>query len=118
MKKFFWIIAAGALITLAACSMKVANASRRGPGTDPLIFRVHFVGTEQLLAAPESAKLKEVFDLKSSAALRNEALTRFALLPSFWFGDILPKGASTQTNVFRPLLEDLLMRECYIDCTA
>src|SRR5256885_2227391 len=100
MKKFFWIIAAGAIITLAACSMKVASSSRR-PGTDALIFRVHFVGAEQLFAAPESANLKEAFDFKSSAALRDEVLTRFALLPSFWLGDILPKGAATQTNLFR-----------------
>src|ERR1041385_991281 len=118
MKKFLWAIAAGALLALAACSMKVASSSRRGANGDSLIFRVHFVGSEQLVAAPESTKLKEIFDLKSSAALREEALTRFALLPSFWLGDILSKGAPTQTNLFRPLLEDLLAHECYVDCTA
>ena len=111
-------MAAGALLALAACSMKVGSASRRGPGTDPLILRVHFIGAEQLMAAPESAKLKELWGLNTSAALREEALTRFALLPSFWLGDILPKGAAAQTNLFRPLFEDLLARECYLDCTA
>lgn len=118
MKKVLWMVAAGALLALAACSMKVASASRRGAGGNPLIFRVHSVGAEQLFAAPEAAKLAELRGLKSSAALREEVLTRFALLPSFWLGDSLPKGAASQTNLFRPLLDDLLTHECYLDCVA
>ncbi len=112
------MVGAGVLVALTACNVKLASSSRRGANTDSLILRAHFVGTEQLFAAPESAAFKEIWNVKSTAALRQEALTRFALLPSFWLGDALPKGASTHTNLFRPLLEDMLVRECYIECTA
>ena len=103
MKKLFWV---GALIVLAgftACSLKVASAGRRGAA--PLIVRAHFLGTEQLFAAPEAAKLREIWSAKSAADLRAETLTRVALLPSFWLGDTLAAGSPNQTNLFRPLLD-------------
>ncbi len=118
MKKVLWIFAVGALVGLTACSIKVASGARRAPNADPLILRAHFVGTEQLFAAPESAKLKELWNLKSSDGLRAEMLNRLALLPSFWLGDSLGRGMPTLTNLFRPLLDDVLARECYLDCTA
>ena len=118
MKKVLWTFAVGALVALAACSVKVASGARRAPNADPLILRAHFVGTEQIFAAPESAKLKELWTLKSSAVLREEMLTRLAVLPSFWLGENIGLGTPTLTNLFRPLLEDMLARECYFDCTA
>ncbi|HTD68715.1 MAG TPA: hypothetical protein VK846_19515, partial [Candidatus Limnocylindria bacterium] len=107
-----------ALVVLVACSMKTGNASRRAGNLDPLILRAHFIGTEQLFAAPDSRHLKELGVLKSAAALREQLAARFAILPSFWLGDILPQNAPAQTNLFRPLIEDLLARESYLDCTA
>jgi hypothetical protein len=62
--------------------------------------------------------MKEAWNVKTAVALRREALDRFALLPSFWLGENLPQSARTQTNLFRPLLEDVLARECYLECTA
>ncbi len=118
MKKVLWILAGAATVILAACNVKVASSSRRNTSTDPLILRAHFIGTEQLFAAPQSSKMKEAWNVKTAAALRREALDKFALLPSFWLGENLPKGASTQTNLFRPLLEDVLALESYIECTA
>lgn len=105
------------LAALTACSVKVASSSRRA-GTDPLILRAHFIGSEQLFAAPDAAKLKEAWTRPSAAALRDELLTRTALLPSFWLGETLPKGAPAQAGLFRPLLEDALAHETYLDCTA
>ena len=118
MKKHLWMLAAVALVVLTACNVKVASSSRRNADTDPLILRAHFIGTEQLFAAPESAKLKEIWNIKSTAALREEALTHFALLPSFWLGENLGQGAAPQTNLFRPLLDDILKRESYVEWTA
>lgn len=117
MKKVFWMLSAVTLAALTACSVKMASSSRR-TGIDPLIVRAHFIGTEQLLASPDAAKLNELWSLKSSTALRNEWLTRAALLPSFWLGDVLPQGAPNHTNLFRPLLEDVLARESYLDANA
>lgn len=116
MKKAFLSCAVLALVALAACSLKTVTTGRRGG--DALVFRVHFIGTEQLWAGAESAKLKELAALQSSPALRDEVLNRLALLPSFWLADALPKGAVPQTNLFRPLLDDLLAHESYVDCTA
>ena len=116
MKKLLWMLTGAAIVALAACSAKTASSSRRN--ADPLILRAHFIGTEQLFAAPQSSKMKEAWNVKTAAAFRREALDRFALLPSFWLGENLPKGAPTQTNHFRPLLEDVLARECYLECTA
>lgn len=116
MKKFLWVLAAVGLATLTACSVKVASAKRAS--ANPLIISAHFIGSEQLLASPDAARLKELWSQPSSAALRAHALTRFSLLPSYWLGDALPKGAAPQTNLFRPLLEDVLARESYIDATA
>ncbi len=117
MKKVFWLLALLTAAVLTACSVKVASSSRRAGG-DPLILRAHFIGTAQLFASPDAAKLKETWSLPSSAALRGELLSRAALVPSFWLGETLPKGAATQTNLFRPLLEDLLVNESYLDTTA
>lgn len=116
MKKAFLSFAVLALVALAACSLKTVTTGRRGG--DALVFRVHFIGTEQLWAGAESAKLKEMAALQSSPALRDEVLNRLALLPSFWLADALPQGAAPQTNLFRPLLDDLLAQESYVDCTA
>jgi hypothetical protein len=118
MKKVLGILAGAAALMLAACNVKVASSSRRNTSVDPLILRAHFIGTEQLFAAPQSSKMKEAWNIKTAVAFRREALDRFALLPSFWLGENLPKGAPTQTNLFRPLLEDVFARECYLECTA
>lgn len=117
MKKVSWMLAGITLAVLTACSVKVASSSRRA-GLDPLILRAHFIGTEQLFASPDSVKLKEAWGRPSAGVLRNELLTRTALLPSFWLADALPKGAAVQTNLFRPLLEDVLANESYVDCTS
>ena len=117
MKKVVWMLALLIAAVLTACSVKVASSSRRA-GADPLILRAHFIGTAQLFASPDAAKLKETWSLPSSAALRSELLARAALLPAFWLGETLPKGAATQTNLFRPLLEDVLVNESYLDTTA
>jgi hypothetical protein len=114
MKKLLGMIATVGLVALAACSMKVASSSRRA-NSDPLILRFHFVGSEKLWAAPESAKFKELVTVNSSAALRDEIINRFALLPSFWLKDSLPTNTGTQTNLFRPIFEDLLTHECYFE---
>ncbi len=117
MKKVFWILSLITVAALTACNVKVASSSRRA-GVDPLIVRAHFIGTAQLFASPETAKLKEAWGLPTAATLRGEMITRAALIPSYWLGAALPKGASTQTNLFAPLLEDVLVNESYVDCTA
>lgn len=117
MKKVFWMLALLVVIAFTACSVKVASSSRR-TGADPLILRAHFVGSAQLFAGADAAKLKAAWSQPSAAELRDELLARAALVPAFWLGDALPKGSSSQTNLFRPLLDDVLANESYVDAVA
>jgi alkylresorcinol/alkylpyrone synthase len=63
-----------------------------------------------MLKGQEAAKLREVWNLKSSADLRNRALDRFSHLPFFWLSNALPKGVPDQAALFRPVFEDVLAR--------
>ncbi len=82
---------------------------------NPLIARTHFIGSDQLFADPGGKKLKELWTLPGSVAFRNEALDRFAQLPAQYFG---VKGAAKDAALVRPLLEDLLAQESYVDFSA
>ena len=85
---------------------------------DPLILRTHFVGTEQLFSSDDAAKLKEIWGLKSSADLRRQTLDRLARLPVRALGSAVPAGAPDQANLIRPLLDDLLTHESYVEFRA
>jgi hypothetical protein len=116
MKRFLSLSAVLVLVALAACTS--GPGSNKGPhqGANPLILRAHFIGSENLFATPESASLKKLWNLKSSLALREEALNRFAQLPALWVR--AGAGTPTLTNLFRPLLDDLLTREFYLEARA
>ncbi len=108
-----------AAVTLVGCNNNLTSsgASRRTAGQD-LILHTHFVGSEELLKSPDAAKLREVWNLKSSVELRNLVLDRFSRLPFFWLSNALPSGAADQAVLFRPLLEDVMARESFIHWRA
>ena len=114
--KLFVSLLAVATFALAGCNndLTKSGVSRRDSGSDRILL-VHSVGSDELLKSPEAAKLREVWGLKSSGDLRNLALDRFSRLPYFWLSNALPKGSADQAAMFRPLFEDLLARESYID---
>jgi hypothetical protein len=94
-----------------------ANRSRAADGDD-LILRAHFIGSEELLNDREAGKLKQVWNLKASGQLRDEALNRFSRLPFLWLSNSLPKNSFDQSPLFRPLLEDALAHESFIEWRA
>jgi hypothetical protein len=94
------------------------SRNRAAAGGDDLVLRAHFVGSEQLLRDKNAPKLVEVWNLKSSAVLRNDALNKFSRLPTAWMGSALPKGASDNANLFRPILEDALVNESFVEWHA
>jgi hypothetical protein len=59
-----------------------------------------------------------MWGLKTSADVRNQALGRIARLPAQFLGSAIPKGTPDQANLIRPLLDDLLTRESYIEVRA
>lgn len=80
-----------------------------------LFLRCHFVGLNRLLADPDAAKLKQVWSLPATADVRKQVLDRMARLPHQALSGQLPKGASNQMALFRPLLEDLLPSESFLE---
>lgn len=106
--------AALAAFALVGCNNDFSRP-HRGASGDDLVLRAHFIGSERLLKDKEASKLIEVWNLKSSATLRSDALNRFSRMPAAWMGSALPKGASDQANLFRPLLEDALANESFVE---
>ena len=74
-----------AAIVFVGCNNDFSR-NRAAAGGDDLVLRAHFVGSEQLLRDKNAPKLVEVWNLKSSAALRNDALNKFSRLPAAWMG--------------------------------
>lgn len=110
-------LTAVAALALAGCNNDLTQAarSRRGSSTDELILRARFSGSQELLRGADAAKLKGIWDLKSSAELRNVALDRFSRLPHLWLSGALPKGSPDQATLFRPMLEDVLANESMVE---
>src|SRR5216117_335703 len=109
-----------AAVAFAGCRNDFSQTGRaRGAaGSDELIVRAHFIGSEQLLKDTNSAKLKEVWNLKASADLRKEALDRFAHLPFLWLSNSLPPNSPDQAAIFRAVLDDALANESLIEWRA
>lgn len=100
-------------LMVAASSCRNVTAAPRAAGGDALIARTHFVGADQLFAGPDSARLKEIWNLPGTAAFRTEAVTRISALPAKYF------GANAQgSEPLRPLVEDLLKFESYAEFRA
>lgn len=97
-------------IFLLLLTLLIAREARAAEAD--LVARAHFIGSDQLFAAQDGKKLKEIWTQPGSLALREKFLDRTSAL----IGDLfnVPNAADTHT-LFRPLLEDLLARESYSD---
>jgi hypothetical protein len=91
-------------------------------GGDPaLVARLHFIGSDALLAdRTKAAKLNEIAALPETAALEADVLGKLATMPYrlFLSQGHLPPGAADQSQRIRPLLGDLLHRESYLEMRA
>ncbi len=117
MKTLVSAVALAAMV-FAGCQNDFSRAIAPRTAGDDLVLRAHFIGSEQLSKDKSAPALNEVWKLKSSADLRNHALDRFAGLPFFWLSNALPKGASNQSALFRPLLDDALAWESFVEWHA
>jgi hypothetical protein len=108
-----------AAVAFVGCNNDFTQANRSGTaGGDDLILRAHFIGSEQLLKDKEAVKFKEVWNLKASAQLRDEVLARFSHLPFLWLSNSLPKNSLDQPFLFRPILDDALAHESFVEWRA
>ncbi len=114
MKTLVSTVALAAMV-ITGCQNDFSRAVAPRTTGDDLVLRARFIGSEQLLKDHGAPTLTDTWKLKSSVQLRNHALDRFASLPFLWLSNALPKGASNQSALFRPLLDDALANESLVE---
>src|SRR3954464_4923357 len=77
------------------------------------LWRFHFIGMTELNRGTNASKLKEVWSLPSSQELKKQALDKIAKTPFQLWQKSLPSGASDQSALIRPLLDDFINAESY-----
>jgi hypothetical protein len=98
------------MLGLTGCFEQSKGAERRTP-----VYRSQFIGMANLNAGTNAARLKEVWALPVSEELRNQALTSIAKAPLKLWERSLPNGVKDQPELMRPLLDDLLSAESYVE---
>ena len=89
-------------------------ASNQGASSGPL-YRYHFVGTTKLSQGTNAANLKKVLALPATAELREEAFQKISKAPVEFWRKNLPGGVPDGAAFIRPLLDDLLAAESYLE---
>jgi hypothetical protein len=100
-------------LTISLCAV-MAMAAKASPPPD-LIARIHFVGAEQISADTNSAALTNFFCSAEAQALREQTLNKLSHFPYTWFKSRLAAGASDGADQLRPLLDDLLKSEWFLE---
>jgi len=79
------------------------------------LLRCQFVGTAQLASSPDATKLRQIGALPTTAGFRDEVFQKLARAPhQFWLAN-LPAGVADQSSLIRPLLDDLLTAESFLE---
>src|SRR5882757_7350227 len=103
------------LVSAGACkkSESAAGMAAIPPASGELLARIHWLGKKRLAAETNAAFFMGLWNLPETARLEAQTLDKLAAAP--W--RVLLK--STDTNVpsalLRPLLEDLLQEEWYLE---
>jgi hypothetical protein len=111
MKTVFGIMGLAAALLAAGCFDQTGGTrSYKGP-----LFRYHSANRAQLAPGTNAAVLKEIAALPASADLRAHVAQKLAAatLP-FWRAH-LPADATDQTALLRPLLDDFLSAEAFME---
>jgi hypothetical protein len=111
MKNVFGLLGLTAAVLTAGCFDQAGGArSYKGP-----LLRYHSASRAQLAAGTNATVLKEIAAKSATADLRGHLAQKLAAatLP-FWRKD-LPADATDQSTLLRPLLEDFLSAEAYLE---
>jgi len=100
---------------LAASGLASARAATADPTPGDLVLRCHFTGLDALLADTNAAKLKQIWALPATGALRQQACDQLARVPFQVLSNFVAKGAADQAALFRPLLDDVFPSESYLE---
>lgn len=112
MKMLKLMLAAGLAGVVTGCLEQATSQPGARLGA---LLRVQWVGTGQLLRDTNAAKLRQMLALPASGAFREEVLGKLARVPYQCWSNSLARGVPDQAALVRPLLEDLLRQEWYLE---
>jgi hypothetical protein len=103
--------------TAPGATAPASAAGSKGPGDPDLLASIHFVGSTALLADKKAAKLNEIASLPESADLQKDVLDKLATAPYRYLREHekVPATATDQAALIRPLLDDLVHEESYVE---
>ena len=106
MKKF--------LTFLFCAAIMAAVVTQASPPAPDLIARVHFAGAEQISADTNAVAFTNLWCSPEAQALRGQTLNKLSRAPYDWLKQKIPSGANDGTGQLRPLLDDLLGAEWFL----
>ncbi|MFM2296100.1 MAG: hypothetical protein RLZZ350_2513, partial [Verrucomicrobiota bacterium] len=108
MRPFMRFILTTFAVLTASLQLALADAPTN------LLARVHFVGTDALAQNTNASRLHEIAALPATTNFLNAAFAKLATLP-FALGQNKIIGTNNHAAEFRPLLDDWLRRESFIE---
>ncbi len=112
MKKILTGVGLAGMILASGCLEQSGAGSRSYKGP---LFRYHFAGRAQLPSGTSTNRLKEIDALPITGELRGQLADKLAATAwPFWRKD-LPAGTANQGALLRPLWDDFLAAEAYVE---
>jgi len=106
MKQLFSFLLGAGLMTAVAVQASLASPD--------LIAQVHFTGAEQISADTNAIAFTNLWCSPEARALRDQTLGKLSRTPYEWLKSKIPPGAGDGAAQLRPLLDDLLSAEWFL----
>src|SRR5262249_20142736 len=103
------------LIALAAAFFSGCYDKAKASAPTGSLLRAHFIGINGIKQDTNALKLKEILAQPSSAVMRTQVLDKIASTPFQLWQKSLPKGVTNQPALIRPLLDDLVNSESFVE---
>ena len=102
-------------LAILFCAVTAVAAAAKVPPPPDFIAQIHFAGAEQISADTNSAALTNYFCSAEAKALREQTLNKLSHFPYSWFKSRLAAGTDDGADLLRPLLDDLLRSEWFLE---
>src|SRR6266567_8220360 len=99
--------------TPEAANSRTSEARKDRSTEAPVIARLHWLGKKRISAETNAAYFMTIWNLPESKKLEEQILDKLASAP--WRLLLQQTGTSTGSALFRPLLNDLLNEESYLE---
>ncbi len=123
-KKIYWLglFTALFLTAVAGCSksnseMKPPSASRSAPDTGRTVAQIHWLGKKRLAAESNATNFMAIWNLPESARLEAQTLDKLSTAPWRLFS-AMASISNAPAALVRPLLDDLVLEESYLEVQA